>query len=260
MIDIEPRQLIYNRTGNLSQTTALDQELADQFMHASDLRLDVVIMDSDRKPKQATVSVGSDILAWRSIASLSELSKIVLRPNKFRQVQIENNQYILQIHDQLIDNDIRTKGNPDKEDYEDQYLKTLKTEVKEGLADVLRSEKLGLRTQFSNWIPYALLTSNIPWMVTVYQNPLLAGIIIMGTIAFVIDPLYTLRSNAYMQQRQHFSEFIQEYAASFRLPVPPDINPRDWKYAMMPTIPVDKWYRGRRFLTQHGNDLITARS
>lgn len=86
-IDLEPRQIFYNRTGNLSQTTTLNKELAEQFMRASDLRLDVVIEDSDKRPEQNTVSVGSDILAWRAIAPLSELTKVVLRPKKFHQTR-----------------------------------------------------------------------------------------------------------------------------------------------------------------------------
>lgn len=72
--EIEPRQILYNRSGILSDTTSLNRGIAEQFMRVSDLRRDIVIIDSDKKPARSTVAVGSDVLAWRSIVPQPEVN------------------------------------------------------------------------------------------------------------------------------------------------------------------------------------------
>ena len=251
--DIEPREIFYSRTGNLSQVTTLDKELADRFMDAADLRLDVLITDSGKKPEQSTVTVGSDVLAWRTIVPLGELTKIVLRPKRYRQTEIVQGQYRIQIHDQIIDDDIRRSGYQDREDYDRQYLARLKTEVKGGLVETLWWEKLGLRTQFINWYPYVMgMTAAVDLLIT-SERHLESLIMIVGPLIFVIHPLYAFMSNMAIQR-------YQQDTPDLLPPVHPRINPRDWKHAFMPIVPVDKWYKGRRFLAQHGEDLIIPKA
>ena len=256
--DLEPREIFYNRTGNLSQATALDKKLAEQFMRVSDLRLDVVITDSDKKPEQSTVAVGSDVLAWRTVVPLNELTKIVLRPKRYRQTKIADARYIIQIHDQVIDDDIRKLGYKDREDYDKQYLARLKTEVKGGLAEALCWEKLGLRAQSPNWRVYII--SAMGSSLLLYDGSLQGVIMLIGTNILVIHPAYNFVWNKLAERHQQISNLLGRHGVNVQFPLPPFINPRDWKHAFMPVVPVDKYYKGRRFLAQHGEELIIARN
>lgn len=254
MFEIEPKQLIYNRTGNLSQTTVLNREIAEKFMRVSDLRFNVAILDSDKRPERATaVSVGSDILAWRSIVPFSELTKVILRPKKFHQTEISNGQYRILVHDRIIDADIQKTGFQDREEYESRYLARLRREVKEGLAETIWREKLGLRDQLPNWLPYFMFLAQLP---STDGNPVVIGSF-AGTLIFIIHPMLAFLSYAAIKRHQRLSEFIPGFRLSV---IHPSINPRSWKTALLPAVPVDKWIRGRAFLAQQGDNLITAKS
>mgnify|MGYP001612767998 CR=1 FL=1 len=42
---------------------------------------DINITDSDKDPETSAVSVGSDVLAWRKVPSLSDMARISLKSN-----------------------------------------------------------------------------------------------------------------------------------------------------------------------------------
>ncbi|MEK7182614.1 MAG: hypothetical protein AAB694_00440 [Patescibacteria group bacterium] len=67
----EPR-IVLNRTGNLSEITQLNEEIADGFMKRTDMRRDIVIVDSDRKPEVE----GVDEVVLVMVYSDSEVSDL----------------------------------------------------------------------------------------------------------------------------------------------------------------------------------------
>lgn len=257
MYEIEPREIFYTRTGNLSQTTTLNKSLAEEFMRVSDLRLDVVITDSDKMPERSGVRVGSDILAWKSVAPLSHLSKITLRSQKYHQTEIADGQHRIQIHDKIIDDDIRKKSPESAEAYERMFLAKLNKEVKDALVETVRWEKLGFRTQYNNYLPYFIAVTNIPW---VALNGGLRGVVFfLAAQSLVVNPFYTFISNISIERYRAFKDLVLPNEVGMLIPIPPNINPRDWKHAFMPAVPIDKWYKGTRFLARHGDNLIIAK-
>lgn len=243
MMDIEPRQFVYARTGNLSQTTCVDQELADKFMRISDLRRDIIIRDSNKKPDGAAVAVSSSTLAWRwrSVAPISELTKVVHRTKKYHRVETVDDQYHVWIHDQVIDHDIR-RVNLDQNDYEQQYLSRIRREVKSAALEVLWSEKMGLHQQRRNWIFYPFYGSYIS--ANLLTRDYLNAMIFLGQLICFIHPFINIMQNRAYEGRKLF--------------LPPYINPKPWQKIFYPPVPVNKWILGRWFLTKHGNDLITT--
>lgn len=258
MFDLEPRHFVYNKTGNLSQTTALNQELADQFIRVSDLRRDIIIEDSDKKPEGTTVAVGSDVLAWRSIVPLKELTKVMHRPKKFHQVETVGSTYRLLIHDQIIDDVIRKKGYQDREDYDRRYLSRLKIEVKAGTTEILWGEKLGLRDQITNW-PYYFLTAPYLFNYFLTRNYYAIAITLASTLGLV-HPFQNWMRNDQFTRLQTLQRFFSGLMPDGRVFIPPKITPRSWKQAFYPPLPIDKWIAGRRFLAQYGEGLIIPRS
>lgn len=251
-LDFEPRQIFNKRTGNLSQTTTLNNEVIADFMRVSDLRLDVVIEDSDKMPERNAVSVGSDILAWRSIAPLSDLTKVVFRPKKFHQTEIADGRYRILIHDRIIDDDIQKRGFQGQEDYADKYLARLNGEVKKGLAETIRREKLGLRNQFANYFVYFLALGYLPLNVNLGPQAVAGS---LASLFFIVHPLLAHNSNITAQRLQQLREFRSLFP-DLHISLPPSVNPRSWKEAFLPVVPVDKWIKGRRFLAKHGTELI----
>lgn len=253
--DLEPREFIYNRTGNLSTTTEVDEEIAAKFMRVSDLRRDIVIVDSGKEPETNTVSVNSDTLAWRTVAPLSELAKIVLKPKKSHQVEIVDNQYIISIHDQIIDDDIRKKPYQDREDYERKYLGRLKKEVKDATAEVLFAEKLGFSDQKVNYLSYSVITGFLSMDIAL-QYYLAASLYVAFTFGLT-HPLTNIVQNKRFMDIKRLDEIGTRMFPGFFKPfMPPDVNYRPWNQIFYPVIPVDKWIIGRRFLAKHGEELM----
>ncbi|MBI2338289.1 hypothetical protein HYU95_03845 [Candidatus Daviesbacteria bacterium] len=246
MFELEPRQFIYNRTGNLAQTTTLDQELAGLFMRISDLRRDVVIVDSDKKPEKSAVAVGADVLAWRSIAPLSELTKIALRPGKFHQIEIVDGRYRVLVHDRIIDDDIKKRGYQNREDYEGQYLTRLQKEIKSAACEILFREKLGLHDQRINWLVYSMYIPNI-------FSDLLRGDYEAAAITLGIS---ILAGNSILNVWRSI-EIDRRIMQGDRLPL--YLTPRPWQEILYPVLPVDKWIKGRLLLARYGEELIIPR-
>lgn len=255
--EIEPRQILYNRTGILSDTASLNRGIAEQFMRVSDLRRDIVIIDSDKKPERSTVAVGSDVLAWRSIVPLGELTKIVFRPQKFHQVELVEDQYQILIHDQIIDDDLR-KSCQDRQDYEIRFLARLNSSVKGGMAEALLWEKVGFRDQYPNWMLYIGGAPSFASFLALGEFK--AATIILGFIVICGHLVCSAFSNSRFQLYKRLSGRFREFIPGFQLDLPPYINPRGWKEAILPTVPVDKWIKGRRLLAKHGDELITMLS
>lgn len=240
-IDVEPRQILYQRTGNLSETTAVNQEVAERFMHVSDLRRHIVIVDSDKKPEGNAIAVGSDVLAWRRISPLSELTRIIVRPQRFHQTELVDGYYRVQIHDFVIQDDIRQRGYQDRDDYNRQYLKRLRQEVTGAAAEVLRWEKLGWYDQKYNYV----------------GDVVIFGMLLTYTISkgrFFPTPWDIV---AYL-----FAHFGAEVIHSYRrlVDTPDPAVRRDLTEFWLPFVPVDKWIRGKIFLAQHGEELIIPTS
>ncbi|MFA5933323.1 MAG: hypothetical protein WCV81_03630 [Microgenomates group bacterium] len=253
-IDTEPKEFIYNRTGNLSQTTALNTALAERFMREADIRRNILIVDSDKKPDGQSVSVGDDILAWRSIAPLTELTKIILKPKRLHAIEVVGNQYKVLIHDKIIDDDIKTKGYKDRAEYEERYAATLNHEVRSAASEILFREKLGWHEQKHNYIVYMFPASFIltDLLLADFQGVLFQ----LGIVTCITNPLINMLQNSFYQQRRKFNELGASFLNDFDIPIPPDLNYKPWYKAFYPVLPVDKWIKGKKVLASKENLIV----
>lgn len=257
-IDIEPREIFYQRTGNLSQETAVNKEVVEQFMRIGDLRRDIVIVDSDKKPEASAVRVGSDVLAWQSFAPLSELTKIIFSRKKFHETSLTDDQYRVKVHDLIIQDDIRQKGYQDRDDYNRQYFDRLRTEVKAATCEVLRWEKLGLRDQFPNYFPYFLLISLVPQIYDLRNVPLTW---VAWPVALALaHAVFNQSSNIVARNVQKLQEFSSRWNLDHKVFIHPCTTPREGLGLLAPLVPVDKWFKGRSYLVKHGQELIISRN
>ncbi len=257
--DIEPREMFYNRTGQLSQITGLNKEVAEQFMQITDLRRDIIIEDSGKEPAKDDVAVGSDVLAWRSMLSLSELTKVVHRSRKFHQVETIGHQHRLLIHDRLIDSDIKQEGYQDPEDYNRKCLARLRKEAKDGASEILWREKMGWREQMPNWMVYMVAASFL--LFNLSRNDYLNVGLDLGATIGILHPLFNFRRNQQFLDWQNLQRFARTFIpdSNYDVTIPPYITPKSWQKAFYPLLPVDKWIQGRVFLAQHGEELIIPR-
>lgn len=252
MFELEPKRFLYNRTGIMSETTAVNDEVATRFMKVSDLRRHIVIVDSGKEPEKNAVAVSSDTLAWRSVAPISELAKIVHRPRRYHQVETDGDVNIVSIHDKVIDADIRKTTYSNKEEYEQRFLERLQTEVKSAVIGILFEEKLGFREQRHDWITYLI---GSPVLLSVVSSGDYWNLVKFGVLEFGL--LHPFSNMAEVREFKKWEEFNRFSGNSF---IPPDVNPRSWKKSFYPLLPVEKWAAGRLLLAQHGNELIAAKN
>ena len=104
--------------------------ITDVIIKAIEEGLDERKREKDDEAEKEAVAVGSDVLAWRSIIPLQELTKVVFKPKRYRQTAVVADTYIVQINDKVIDEDIRAKPYQGRAEYEAKFLATLKKEVK----------------------------------------------------------------------------------------------------------------------------------
>lgn len=248
-------EFIYNRTGNLSQTTALNESLAERFVREGDIRRNIVIVDSDKKPEGQSVSVGDDILAWRSIAPLNELTKIILKPKRLHAVEVVDSQYKVLIHDKIIDDDIQKKGYKDRADYEEKYTAILNHEVRSAASEILFREKLGWHEQKVNYLSYSFPA---PFIITnLLSGDFLSSLIHLGVVTCITNPTINIFQNNWYQQRQKLNEIGSYLFDNFpSRPIPPSLNYRPWYKAFYPIIPIDKWINGKRVLASKENLIV----
>lgn len=248
-------EFIYNRTGNLSQTTTLNESLAERFMSEGDIRRNIVVVDSDKKPEGQSVSVGDDILAWRSIAPLSELTKIIFKPKRLHAVELVDDQYKVFVHDKIIDDDIQKKGYENRADYEKKYTAILDHEVRSAASEILFGEKLGWREQKVNYASYMFPASFVT--VDLMLGDFWSVLIQLGVVTCFTNPMINIFQNNWYQQRQKLNEIGSYLLNDFTgRPIPPSLNYRPWYKAFYPIIPVDKWVNGKRVLASKENLIV----
>lgn len=154
-------QVILDRTGSLSQVTTLNREVADEFMRRGDMRRDVFIIDSDKRPEGDTVAVGGDVLAWRVIEPITKLTEITFRPKPLHTLTRNDRSWQVAVHERIIDEKVRKDHPVDRSDYDEIFLSQLNKASKSGLADALTHEKLGLHDQMGPYIGYAFLGATV---------------------------------------------------------------------------------------------------
>lgn len=264
IVEREPR-IVLNRAGNLSQTTQLNEEIADGFMKRSDMRRDIVIVDSDRKPEVEGVDevvVGHGLLGLRGFRPLRDLTAIEFKPQSFHTLTRKGD-YIWQqswevaIQERVIDDLIRKKGYIDRSDYEEQFLAALNKVVKQGVVQALFQEKLGWHDQKGNYVGYLLYTAAFP--INVFFDSK-AGTHIGKILWLGLLPILNIGanyiSNRYIEPLQQLNRFLFNNNPP---PLPPSFPNRNWKELWLPPFPIEKWIAGRRFLTRHGNQLVIPR-
>ncbi len=251
------KTIINNRAGVLSQDTRLDQDRADQFMRVTDMRRNIVIVDSAQRPKRDAVAVGSDVLAFRAIEPIGKLTATVLKPSKYHTLVRDDNIFEVQVQERQIDADIRDGHFVDRSDYNVQFLNLVNRAVRDGLKEVLFREKIGLHDQGRALLTYGFFMSPM-----IMQN---IEAFTAGT-AQPVEPLNMLKIFLFTNLFVHFGTYMEIWRqkAMFGDDVVVDRkrNPSlrgDWKEAFLPLVPVDRWARGRLYLAGEGHQLIVPR-
>ncbi|MDO8639335.1 MAG: hypothetical protein Q7R53_00280 [bacterium] len=243
-------RIIYERTGNLSTTTQLDQDKADKFMLASDMRRNILVVDSDVRKETEVVSVSSDILAFRAIEPIRRLTEIRFRPKPFHTLNKWDRSFEIQVHERAIDDKVRSNHPIDSSDYKNQFLKMLNVAIKSGVAESLFQEKLGFGDQWRNY------------SVQLLANTIFAPLIISSTTeakgALVWSSLF-LMYNLYCNFRL-YEKAIEIKQLYPKLTLPPWIPTRKPWEMFLPTLPVDKWILGRIYLSKHGSNLVVPKN
>lgn len=236
-----PAQIIYNRTGNLSTTTKLNQKVADEFMGRGDMRRDILIVDSDVKPETNTIAVGSDTLAFRAIEPIRKLTEVRFKPKPFHTLVRQDSCFEIQVHERIIDDKVRKEHFIDRSNYEEQFLKLLNKAVKSGSTQALSQEKLGLPDQAIN---YGLYCVYFIWRSTfallLGVNPLAEPLVF-----FLFNGAINLCSEG-VRPIKRYRRFVPPHRRRFSNLVE----------AISPLVQIDKWIAGWLFLARHGDKVI----
>lgn len=252
--EVEPpyRIIIYNRTGNLAKETRLDQAKADQFMRVADMRRTIEIVDSDALPQRSAVAVGSDVLAFRSIEPINRLTAQIFKAQRYHTLVRDDNTWTIQIHERQIDADVRNGHFIDRADYNRQFLGFVNRAVRGGLQESLWREKLGYDQAPGYFIYSLLLTSpscqqNIEALVahTVNVDSLFNSLIAFFGVNLLAQAYSYLDI---IRTKSMYGDIFIDRKRSPRL--------RDWKEALLPNVPIDRWLRGTFYLATQGEELI----
>ncbi|MDP3987923.1 MAG: hypothetical protein Q8P80_02155 [Candidatus Levybacteria bacterium] len=233
------RRIILNRSGNLSNTTKLDQETADDYMRVSDMRKDIIIVDSEKIPERQAVRVGSDTLAFRAIEPIERLTQIILKSDPDYTLMKQDKKVEIQIHERVIDDKIRKAHPVHASDYKEQFLEFINKAVKSGLSESLKSEKLGYREQSTNYFGYAFVLPASIWNAS---SGKMEDIIYSAGIFY----LYNICVNLV-----HYSD-----PSLIEKPFRPAFVRRSLKETLFLMLPLDKYIAGEYFLFRHGKNLI----
>ncbi|MBI2029795.1 hypothetical protein HYT02_05235 [Candidatus Gottesmanbacteria bacterium] len=233
---LPPRQIIYQRSGNLAKTTQLDIPTADRFMQVSDMRRDIVIVDSDKSAEYEEVNIGDDTLAFEIYNSVRNLGRTFFRGKHSYDLSVEGDQFEVRIHEKQIDHDVRATHYVDKEDYNSQFLRKLNQAIKEGISQSLFREKLGITDQRKNYLFYLSYT---PWLLSEgIQKDLKGELFALGTIVFFWHPILNLADNFTVRRMLHDNTGFPRKTF-----VPPSTQNRSWKEGLLPLVPIDKWIK-----------------
>lgn len=253
-------QIILARGGNLSITTHLDQGKADQFIKASDMRRPIKIIDSDVAPEPESVRVGSDVLAWRSIQPFRELFATHFRQHPFYSLTRYDEPFTglweIACHERIIDQRVRSQSFQDRSEYEEKFLNLLNQSVKSGLKEALLREKLGWHDQDINYQFYILYSAFLPpnILIDLALNRMIpqSSITWLATLLLLHISLNFLDNSSARRLQALISTLPDDLKSS----LPPRHLNRNWRDIWLPRVPVDKYFAGRLYLSQHGDSLI----
>lgn len=236
----QDRRIIYNRTGNLSQTTQLNEEIADKFMSRSKIKKDIFIKDSDKLPEGNSVKVGSDTLAFRFLPTIDSLTSLVKETPLYSLSKVGRS-FEIKVHERVIDQKIRSNHPLDSSDYKEKFLKSLNKAICQGLGDALTQEKLGVKDQIINYSLMAgIMMDPILNFANIYSHPL--------------ESLMTYPVSIFLANCS-FNAFYYYVNHNFGITQRPDVKDHKWEI-VLPCLPVDKWILGKDLLLRQGKKLI----
>lgn len=220
-----PKEIYYNRNGYLAQETSLNPKIARGFMEVSDIRRNIMIVDSPKPFPE---------------------HKRLFEPIKFRSLEIIGNQYRLMIHDRMLDTDIRRRlGSKNEEKHDAMYLSRLRKEINGGLGDILTGEKLGWKEQRNNYLMYGgciFISAMAHMPKDSFETAALKGVVLL------------FMSHATLSAVSHYC--IEPEYDYYGAELPPSVNPRTKKTGLLPPIPIDRYVRGKYFLVRHSNQVV----
>lgn len=135
--------IIYGRTGKLSQYTTINKELAEGFMNVANMRRNIYVRDSERRPDSKTVLVGSDTLAGVAADPIRELGERLsgfFNPEPFYETTCHKDSVHILVHELLIDDRIRGEYR-DAADYNTRFLAMLNAGIRSGIVGALWHDK-----------------------------------------------------------------------------------------------------------------------
>jgi hypothetical protein len=224
----ETPSIFYQRTGILSTTTNVDTAKAEKFMKLSALGRNIVITDSNNIPDAEQSRVGDDVLTWKTFVPEFEGFKQAVGDNKYRQVIKNPTAYEIQINDQEIGKSVGKSNYSDSDDYQRKFLDILNQTVRVGILTCLTSEKLGIGhiSAYGLYVGY-------------FQRRMLEGSPILQPHDLVGIPLMNIIGN-------------------ILIPMLMDTGSpqRNWKEAVLPLVPIDRWLSGSGYLFTKGRNLI----
>lgn len=243
-------EILYQRGGTLSQTTQLNEECAQGFMSTADMRHDIRITDSDKKPEYNSFPVSSDTLAARRTEWIKNLN-LQFREDPLHTFICDDDGYEIQVHERVIDQKIRDGHYVDRSDYNEQFIKMINQETKRGLSQALFHEKLRLGDERlrTKYLFNALILMVNGYSVAMSPTP--------EQIA-ISASLYYLTYNVPLNIAGYFHHKYTQATNQFlgtNIPTPADCR-RNISEVFLPNIPVDRWARGKFYLLKHGNNMV----
>lgn len=238
-------RMVYNRSGNLATVTQLNQEMADNFMRRADMRLDIVITDTDTPPENNAVAVSSDTLAFRAIEPIRKLTEVRLKPKPLHTLVVQDDRYLVQIHERQIDDKVRSNKYIDRSDYQEQFLRLLNEAVSAGTSQALSWEKLGFTNHKYVYALYAMSFMNDSGFFNTMSN--------MHIPLWVTIPTVIVAYGAVVHPTMHI--LVKPFSIIENKPNHPAIR-HSWKEAPLPLLPVDRWIAGKIHLARHGQELV----
>lgn len=261
-------QIIYQRTGFMAETTQLDQERAQRFLDISDLRRRVIIRDSGLEPEGQTSQVGTDILAWKRIPTIDDLTKITFISKPLHQLTKQKTTYIVEVHDKVIEEKVRKEGYADRDDFEAKSLKLLNRATRSGILQALWNEKMGFEDQMGVYsinfaqIGGALMVAGlVQRFPEIYKEIYLLTCV--GSSFFLNALLNSAGSRVINGTSDDFPRLKEKELVidqgNFTF-IHPRIPNRTWESYLLPPFFLLRHLKGSHYLNREGQDLITSRS
>ncbi|MFA5933272.1 MAG: hypothetical protein WCV81_03350 [Microgenomates group bacterium] len=280
MLDNEPeeyefrhKQRIYldGYQGVAKGLMQLNDPVADGFMRVADMRGNIQIIQKPQDRVRDYEDVG-----FVRIGKFLKMPRLDFwHGDGLVETKKEEGNWFIAINDEdLADKVARTNDGTQK--FDDLYLEAFNKEVKRGLTTCLKREKLlnsgnynlGLVIGYNAFIDIAVLLPGVAVaQITTGENPLYTALILSGLYTFwtgAHNAINLFGAGLHIAEDKIFAPHQPKGFPKYKSLLPNFQDPFT-KHSILdmvlgPNVPVDRLFRGLRYLDKHGNQLIEARS